>query len=138
MRSPEGTFHCLRKIIEGEEDPERAGEIIGGVRSPKDAIEIRGQAGRALESTPDHPGLFILRGVSEMMCPDAQSSIAIENILAAHLSAGTFGIELQVMAETLKWALSIIHQKVDSDTYAVIATGILTKINDSWAGADCR
>ena len=42
------------------------GENIGGIRSANEAMGLRGQVARYLESTPDHPGLLAIRALSEL------------------------------------------------------------------------
>jgi ATP-dependent DNA helicase RecQ len=58
-------------------------ELLERVHSAVDAGELRGLAIRALESFPEHPGLLLVRGVSEMMCSDASESIAVQALHAA-------------------------------------------------------
>jgi ATP-dependent DNA helicase RecQ len=51
-------------------------EILEKIQTPMEAGEIRGLAIRALESYPDHPGLLLLRAVSEMLCPFGDDGVA--------------------------------------------------------------
>ena len=63
--------------------------IAGGIGSPREAEELRGQVSRYLESYPDHPALLILRTVSESLSKDRDKIIAKQNLLAAASSALT-------------------------------------------------
>ncbi len=71
----------ISDLIDGYETSD--GRIIGGLRSPKDAEEIRGQVSRYLESRPDHPGLLILRAISEMFCSDYNKTIVLSTLETA-------------------------------------------------------
>jgi ATP-dependent DNA helicase RecQ len=62
-------------------------EILEKVYSPIEAGEVRGLAIRALESYPDHPGLLLIRAVSEMMTPDGDDAIATQALHAIFKSA---------------------------------------------------
>ncbi|MFX1562889.1 MAG: helicase-related protein, partial [Promethearchaeota archaeon] len=73
-------FDKLKPVIQGHETPE--GEVIGGMRSPRDAADMRGQVARYLESFPDHPGLLFLRAISEAYCTDVKAVVVTENFLA--------------------------------------------------------
>ncbi|HIO56099.1 MAG TPA: ATP-dependent DNA helicase RecQ, partial [Candidatus Marinimicrobia bacterium] len=76
-----GELEKLKKLILGSTEPE-TGMLIGGIQSPLQAKEIRGQAARYLESYPTHTGILLLRGFSELLCADANAERACENILA--------------------------------------------------------
>lgn len=51
--------------------------------TPANAGELRGQCLRALESSPTHPGLLLVRGVTETMIDDHDSSISWQEIAAS-------------------------------------------------------
>lgn len=123
------TFYHLQKLIEGYEES-RTGEIIGGIRSPKDAMEIRGQTARYLESTPDHPGLLFLRALSELYCKDYDFEIFLENILAAiNFSFERYDIDKKVVYNNVIWILNEVHTKRNS-IYLNAAHKIIYNIND--------
>lgn len=58
-----------------------------GIRSVMDASELRGQVIRYLESQPDHPGLLMIRGVSEALSGQADGRIVIESLCASFEAA---------------------------------------------------
>ncbi|MGE5578185.1 MAG: hypothetical protein ACM3TT_13445 [Syntrophothermus sp.] len=57
------------------------------VCSPNDAAELRGQVARYLESYPDHPGLLILRSLSEIYTRDWNPDVVKQNFVASISSA---------------------------------------------------
>ena len=75
------SLDLIRELFDGYETSD--GRIIGGLRSAKDAAEVRGQVSRYLESTPDHPGLLILRASSELFCSDYDKAIVTGTLEAA-------------------------------------------------------
>ena len=119
-------FKELRQLIGGHIT--QAGEAIGGIRSTKDAAEIRGQVMRYLESQPDHPGLLLLRAVSEAFCETPDPAVVQENILTCHKSAiqrrNVAGAEL---ASHVAWSLVEIHS-ARPEVYHVIAWPILSQL----------
>lgn len=125
-----GTFNSLRKIVEGEVVTE-TGEIIGGIRSRKDAIEIRGQVSRYLESYPDQPGLLFLRSISELFAPDSEKEIITQNILAAiNFSVERYSINKDILYQTLCWILSLINSN-SNELYKEVVTNILYELNNT-------
>ena len=80
--------------------------IAGGIGSPREAEELRGQVSRYLESYPDHPALLILRTVSESLSKDRDAIIAKQNLLAAASSALTkYSVPEKELFELIAWAL---------------------------------
>ena len=121
-------FKSLKKVVEGEEDPQRLGEFIGGIRSPKDANEIRGQVARALESIPDHPGLLLLRAISESICSDCEPEVVSENIKASFNASKVYDIQENTFFEVTVWALFFMYSKCKSSRYTEIAKGVILRI----------
>ena len=85
------TIENLRASILGKTDP-ASGELLGGLQSPIQSRDMRGQVGRYLESYPDHPGLLLLRGISELFCTDFDVRDVIENIQAGLSQASAYGL----------------------------------------------
>ena len=54
--------------------------LAENVQSPLEAGELRGLCVRALESYPDHPGLLMIRGVAEAMCPDHDETVSSKGL----------------------------------------------------------
>lgn len=124
-----GSFYCLRKIVEGEVVTS-TGEIIGGIRSSKDVLEIRGQVSRYLESYPDHPGLLFLRAISELFTPEFDNEIINQSIFAAiNFSTKRYSIKKQILYKTLCWILALINNK-DNELYSGVVANILYEMND--------
>ncbi|MBT5880666.1 MAG: hypothetical protein HOH46_16565, partial [Rhodospirillaceae bacterium] len=79
-------------------------QMLDKIDTPFDAGEVRGLAIRALESYPDHPGVLLLRSVSEMMCSDANDVTASQTIHAAlRSSKERYGLTDEDIIETLSW-----------------------------------
>ena len=64
IESNDWGFDRIPIILDGTAN--EVGENIGGIRSANEAMGLRGQVSRYLESTPDHPGLLALRALSEL------------------------------------------------------------------------
>lgn len=73
-------FDRIPIILDGEEN--EVGERVGGIRSANEAMGLRGQVSRYLESTPDHPGLLALRAISELFCKDYDAESVEVDFLA--------------------------------------------------------
>jgi len=87
-------------------------EMFKNVRSPNEAAELRGQVSRALESYPDHPGLLMLRSLSEISCRDRNHDTAGENFLASFTSAKeNYGIEEELLNDFVAWSASQLSEK---------------------------
>lgn len=103
------SFNNLKIIFDGCITLE-SGETIGGVRSPKDAAEIRGQVAHYLESYPDHPGLLFLRAISEIYCTNTDVELALQNIKAGCTFAiDRYHISKDSLYEILAWMLEKIY-----------------------------
>jgi ATP-dependent DNA helicase RecQ len=64
IESKDWGFDRIPIILDGTAN--EVGESVGGIRSANEAMGLRGQVSRYLESTPDHPGLLALRALSEL------------------------------------------------------------------------
>ncbi len=101
----------IKDLIDGYETKD--GKIIGGLRSSKDAEEIRGQVSRFLESTPDHPALLILRALSELFSSNYDKLQVISNFEAA-----------------IKYAKDQLGYSIDSDEFYKIIAWSVVKIGE--------
>ncbi len=120
-------FEVLKKLVDGYETEQ--GEVIGGIRSPKNAAEIRGQVARYLESTPDHPGLLFLRSLSEVYCVNSDTKIVIQNIAAAiEFAYKKYNIKEDSLYKTLTWLISKVYEK-RKQLYRNIVTELLHTVN---------
>ncbi|WP_448509992.1 RecQ family ATP-dependent DNA helicase [Immundisolibacter sp.] len=126
----EGTFNALYKIVEGEVVTE-TGEIVGGIRSAKDILEIRGQTSRYLESYPDQPGLLFLRAITEFYSPESDKQIVTQNIIAGmNFSSSRYSIKKDIIYKTICWLLSLINAK-DQETFEEIIVELLENLKDA-------
>jgi len=106
----DNVFDELLTVIQGYETPE--GEMVYGIRSPNDAMEMRGQSARYLESNPDHPGLLFLRAISEAYCPDYKLEVIIENLKAGvGFAFNRYGRDKETIYKTLSWILINISER---------------------------
>jgi len=103
-------FDKLKLAIQGKEAPE--GEMKGGIKSHRDAADMRGQVARYLESVPDHPGLLFLRAVSEAYCTDMKFDVIVENLVAgARFALSRYLIDKVIVYEILSWLLKDMLDK---------------------------
>ena len=63
------------------------------METPVDAGELRGLCIRALESYPDHPGLLLVRGISEAMCSDHDEKVSSYGISSALQRADDYDLD---------------------------------------------
>jgi hypothetical protein len=74
----------LERLMEQEEvELQTWYNLFEKVHTPIDAGELRGLSIRSLEAFPDHPGLLLLRGVSEGLCSDANDAVSAQAIYAS-------------------------------------------------------
>ena len=106
-----------------------SGEMIGGIRSVRDAASVRGQVVRYLESQPDHPGLLLLRAASEALCDSPDEEIVIENLLASSKAAeARQNVPTGQIAEAIAFALAEIHA-ARPGIYHTMAVGIFNHLD---------
>lgn len=120
-------FDKVKHILIGEETAD--GELVGEIRSPNEAAELRGEVSRSLESTPDHPGLLILRALSELMCSDVSSDMVILNLKSAFEAATEhYEVSQHAIYDMLSFSANLIFEK-RPDLYEEIIVSLLTSIN---------
>lgn len=87
-------------------------EMLEKAQTAIEAGEIRGLAIRALESYPDHPGLLVLRAVSEMLCPDADDGIAYQALeVVMEQAPERYAINLTELANLTEWLCAVTSQR---------------------------
>jgi ATP-dependent DNA helicase RecQ len=87
-------------------------DVFGIVRSPNEAAELRGQVSRYLESYPDHPGLLMLRCLSEIFSRDKNTEVAKQNFTASISSALTnYGLSDDIVFDFSAWTVSNIARQ---------------------------
>ena len=78
-------------------------DVIMKIENALDAEQVRGTSIRALESYPEHPGLLLLRAVSESLCSDGNERTSSDEIETALRSALLdYGIEDEEIARVLE------------------------------------
>jgi ATP-dependent DNA helicase RecQ len=100
----------LDQIINDEKiGIEKCIDLFGVVRSPNDAAELRGQVSRYLESYPDHPGLLMLRSLSEVFSKDHNVEVAKQNFMTSISSAmNNYKVNDLIIFDFAVWAISNI------------------------------
>ncbi|MBW8042328.1 MAG: ATP-dependent DNA helicase RecQ [Planctomycetes bacterium] len=109
----ESIFAKLQIVVRGSETSE--GEMVHGIRSPRDAADMRGQVARYLESSPDHPGLLFLRAISEAYCSDFKFEVIFENLKAGVTFAlSQYLLDKETVYKSLSWLLMDIAERKDT------------------------
>ena len=90
-------------------------DLFANISTAMDAGEIRGLAIRSLESFPDHPGLLMTRGVSEMMCSEPDDNVC-HQVLHTALSGAVerYDVDGADIKDTLTWLTEMSNGKVPS------------------------
>ncbi|MFH1535055.1 MAG: RecQ family ATP-dependent DNA helicase [Patescibacteria group bacterium] len=128
INNPED-FSKIKDLVEGVENIE-SGETVGGIRSPKDAKEVRGQTARYLESTPDHPGLLFLRAISEMYNSDYNKEVVLQNLMAGiDFSFNRYNMDTREVYNRVIWVLKELFDS-RKKLYDDIALNIMSELND--------
>lgn len=80
--------------------------VLEGVRSSLDASHLRGEAGRALESYPDHAGLRLLRAIAEAMTAQPDTAAIEDNVAASvGFALGKYGMQPDGVYDTVLLAI---------------------------------
>ncbi|MDH5186370.1 MAG: helicase-related protein, partial [candidate division WOR-3 bacterium] len=109
-------------------------DVFSIVRSVNDAAELRGQVSRYLESYPDHPGLLMLRALSEVYSKDKDSDVVRQNSIASISSAlNNYGLDTTSVFEFSTWAISKIAGRDRKLAYGLIDELLLTYPNRNFA-----
>ncbi|HHV61981.1 MAG TPA: RecQ family ATP-dependent DNA helicase [Firmicutes bacterium] len=129
-----GTTEYSERLDSMVEDPGggigQAKEIFESIVSLNDAAELRGQVSRYLESYPDHPGLLMLRALSEIMCRDASREISAQNFMASILSASeNYSAKGQKLFDLISWGLEQLSRQ-DMELAIELESKILLRFND--------
>lgn len=117
-------FEMLRKLVDGTIETS-SGEQLGGIRSPRDAMGLRGQVARYLESYPDHPGLLFLRAVAEAHCPEHDANAITDNLLAGvKFATERYEVDASTTSDMLAWSLSKIGERLPEE-YEATAVAVV-------------
>lgn len=123
------SFENLKIIFDGGVTSE-SGEVIGGIRSNRDAAEVRGQVSRYLESNPDNPGLLFLRGISEAYCKNPDYELVFQNIEAAcNFAFNEYRTPKDKLYDILAWILEKVYQR-DHLIYANFTDKLIETLDD--------
>jgi ATP-dependent DNA helicase RecQ len=87
-------------------------DAFGLVVSASDAAELRWQVSHLLESYPDHPGLLMLRSLSEALSDDGNWDLVKSNYTASVDRARTrFATEDPDLARFVAWSIKTIDKR---------------------------
>ena len=89
---------------------EETGEVKGGIRTSREALDIRGEVVRYLESQPDHPELLFLRSISEMFCSDCNEEIVVKEFNNCIAQAKNYKVEDKQIIKLIIYFLEEILQ----------------------------
>lgn len=107
----------------------KSGSRINCYKNKADALKVRGQAIRFLESKPNHPGLRLLRGAAEAFVEKPDIEILSANIFAAH----KFAKENLIDNSSIFIAIIDVLKSVAlyrPETYSLVARTVINKIDD--------
>jgi ATP-dependent DNA helicase RecQ len=91
---------------------EKCKNLFASVCSTNESAELRGQVIRFLESYPTHPGLLMLRSLSEVFSKDGKIITIKQNFNAAISSAiNEYGVSEIVIFEFASWVISNISKR---------------------------
>jgi ATP-dependent DNA helicase RecQ len=86
-------------------------EALGEIHLPDDATEWRGASARLLVSEPDHPGLLLVRAVTELLAPGGSSAEFRSNLQASFENAErTYGFSGSALLETADWVDRLLRE----------------------------
>lgn len=112
MEATEYSENLERIINEEKAGIAKTKDVFGIVCSPNEAAELRGQVSRYLESYPDHPGLLMLRCLSEIFSRDKNTEVTKQNFTASIYSALTnYGLNNDIVLDFAAWAVSNIARQ---------------------------
>ena len=120
----------IRDLIDGYEASN--GRIIGGLRSTRDAEEIRGQVSRYLESYPDNPGLLLVRALSEVFSSDYSKDVAVSSFEAAVKYGNEqigYSAKRDDYYQLIAWAMIRIGQR-KMEIFEDLASDIVTNFDN--------
>jgi hypothetical protein len=86
--------------------------MLEKIDSAVEAGELRGMAIRSLESYPDHPGLLLMRSVTEIFCSDSDESISLQMLYSSiQSSQDKYDISQTEWFQTIDWLINLANTK---------------------------
>jgi ATP-dependent DNA helicase RecQ len=106
-------------------------EKLNLVNTPVDASELRGLSMRALDASPDHPGLLLMRAITELLCAESDMTVSTQDLYTSIQSSITkYSIEQNDWINTLNWLLNLSRAR-SSDIPLVTAIAFLRASQDN-------
>ena len=129
LENPKEMLKLATEIFEGKQL--ESGESLGGIRSPKDAEELRGQVSKYLESYPDHPGLLFLRSLSELYSIEYDLKTLTNDYLAGiKFSLEKYGKTEEDLLKFIQYYLVKAIERSD-EVFEQIYTISITEVNEN-------
>jgi len=102
-----------------------AAELLDEIAAPREAMLLRGEVSRLLESYPDHPGLLLLRTGTELLSTDRNADTAIANWRVAIRNAlDRYNVDALVILEACGRTAAKVREAEGRAARALIATCI--------------
>jgi ATP-dependent DNA helicase RecQ len=90
---------------------------------PDAGAELRGSAARLLASSPDHPGLLLARGVSELLVGGSDLNELVSSLRAARASGERYGISEEQIAQVAGWTTRFARNSKLEGAMTAVALG---------------
>lgn len=91
---------------------EHLAELMSQIVSPNEAVRLRGTVARSLETYPDHPGLLLLRALSEALARDTDEQTVVENFQGFLANArDVYGLPANTVTRGAAVALRYVSRK---------------------------
>lgn len=124
------TLQSLKDIFDGVKSKD-SDDVHGGINSPREAVEVRAQISRYLESYPDNPGLLLLRGLSEIFCPNPDIELAVVNMKAGYdFALERYSMQKDSINEILIWSISRVYSQ-KKEAYEEFILKLLESMNNT-------
>jgi ATP-dependent DNA helicase RecQ len=105
-------------------------QLLDGIVHPRDAQSLRGATAQALGSYPDVPALHLLRGLTEALDPNAQTTVVEESIKACvQFGIGSYSLTPDEVARA-------VSQTVRLEVLASMWKTLIVEITTEAAGED--
>mgnify|MGYP001268112998 FL=1 len=83
-------------------------EKINIINTPIDASELRGISMRALDASPDHPGLLLIRSITELLCSENDITVSVQDLYASiKNSKDRYLLDEKEWVDSLSWLMSL-------------------------------
>jgi ATP-dependent DNA helicase RecQ len=99
-------------------------EQLDSVAPGPDGHELRGNTARLLSSYPDHPGLLLARGVSEMLIADGDLDEVVASLAAAFRSSDRYRVADADRAAVIEWLVGRARREPGSGVLTAVSAAL--------------